>query len=152
MTKFACVQSYSNKDYCNLSELLGKTLLSVKYYNEEQEVHFIDNEGTTYVLYHDQDCCEYVYLQDIEGDFRDLVGSPILLSEEVSEDRPPLDEHEGSYTWTFYKFATVKGYVDLRWYGSSNGYYSESVSFVKYKDKIYTDYDPKQQGDSDDDI
>lgn len=37
---------------------------------------------------------------------------------------------EDSWTWTFYRFATVKGTVTVGWYGSSNGCYSERVSFV----------------------
>lgn len=32
---------------------------------------------------------------------------------------------------TFYRIATAKGQVVIRFYGSSNGYYSESVSFAQ---------------------
>lgn len=65
--------------------------------------------------------------QDVCGALEDLVGSPILLAEEVSS------EHNetlcGDECWTFYKFATIKGSVTVRWYGSSNGYYSTAVSY-----------------------
>ena len=68
-------------------------------------------------------------IEDVEGQLEDLEGVPLLLAEEYSEDRGPLGEYDDSYTWTFYKFATRKGYVTVRWYGTSNGYYSESVDF-----------------------
>jgi hypothetical protein len=85
---------------------------------------------TNYVVFsHHQDCCESVYIEDICGDLNDLVGSPLVEAEEVSNyDAEPLYEGEESYTWTFYRFRTLKGSVSVRWYGSSNGYYSESVS------------------------
>ena len=76
---------------------------------------------------HQQDCCETVRINDITGDLQDLVGEPLLISEEVKGATEPDEEHYESYTYTFYKFATRKGYVDVRWLGESNGYYSESV-------------------------
>jgi len=57
-----------------------------------------------------------------------LVGEPLLIAEQVSGAAEPDVEHYESYTYTFYKFATRKGYVDVRWLGESNGYYSEGVS------------------------
>jgi len=87
-----------------------------------------ENASERFVFFHPQDCCESVDINDITGDLEDLVGEPLLIAEEVSGATEPDEEHYESYTYTFYKFATRKGYVDVRWLGESNGYYSESVS------------------------
>ncbi len=114
----------------NVSDLLGKTLTKIEHDKEQEELIFTLEDGTRFKLYHEQDCCEHVYLADVNGEFDDLIGSPLTMAEEIEGDQPPQPEYD-SITWTFYKFATVKGYVTLRWIGSSNGYYSESVNFDK---------------------
>jgi hypothetical protein len=116
-------------EYFNVEVLKGKTLASLV--NEGDELVFKTTDGETYRMYHEQDCCEHVRIEDIVGDLEDLVGSEILIAEEVEGESPADFEAYESYTWTFYKFATRKGYVDLRWLGESNGYYSEGVSFIK---------------------
>ena len=117
--------------HCNVDVLKGKTLSSITGEVGDGEVVFVTTDGERYRMYHEQDCCESVSLEDIVGDLQDLVGSEILIAEEVEGESPTDFEEYESHTWTFYKFATRKGYVDLRWLGSSNGYYSEGVSFCK---------------------
>lgn len=82
----------------------------------------------TFKMFHHQDCCECVYIEDVNGDFMDLIGSPILVAEEREAENVEAAE---SGTWTFYTLRTVKGSVDIRWNGESNGYYSESVDFFE---------------------
>lgn len=123
----------------NISELLGKTLLSIDVqigsYKTDDSVTFNCTDGSRYKMLHFQSCCERVTIEDINGDLDDLIGSPILKAEEVtnSDGNPEgiTKEYQDSFTWTFYHLATVKGYVTIRWYGESNGYYSESVDFIK---------------------
>ncbi|AGY48526.1 hypothetical protein Spock_126 [Bacillus phage Spock] len=123
--------SWNNEDF-EFEELVGKTFTRIK--NERSdELVFYDTDGEIYVMYHQQDCCESVYIEDIDGDLDDLLNSPILMAEAVSESGN--DSDYGTSTWTFYKIATIKGTVTLRWLGESNGYYSESVDFVRVTDE-----------------
>lgn len=113
--------------------LVGQTLTAVDVSADKETVIFTADDGKTYKMYHCQDCCESVALEDIDGPLETLIGSPILQAEvsESSDCGSKDGQCEDSYTWTFYKLATAKGHVTLRWYGSSNGYYSESVDFVQ---------------------
>jgi len=120
----------------DFSELKGKTLKEISGEVGDEKMIFKVTDEEIYKLFHEQDWCESVSIEDICGDISDLVGYPILLAEEVINDNETpegveLPEYYDSYTWTFYKLATIKGSVTIRWYGESNGYYSEGVDFKK---------------------
>jgi len=119
--------------YNDVNELIGKILVKIESYSDEILFHTDDNK--IYKMYHEQDCCENVSVEEIIGNLDDLIGMPITMAEEENniEDKPRND-YDDSFTWTFYKFATIKGYVTIRWYGTSNGYYSESVEFRLLED------------------
>lgn len=119
-----------------LKDLVGLTLASVSGGVGDDELVFTTTEGRVFCFHHSQDCCEQVSIESIVGDLEDLIGEPLLLAEEVTHhgENPEgvtVPDYQDSFTWTFYKFATRKGYVDVRWYGESNGWYSESVDFFE---------------------
>lgn len=124
-----------------VGEMKGLTMERVTRFNGDdgEELRFTATNGRVFRLYHDQDCCESVSIEEISGDLADLEGHPLLEAEELSNEPEPAkteDEYQPeSYTWTFYRFTTIKGTVRVRWYGESNGYYSERVDFEEVTPK-----------------
>ena len=121
----------------NFGDLKGKVIENIYVEKGDKDLLYFETfDKKLYLMCHFQDCCEDVHIEDICGDLLDLVDSPILLAEEVSK-RNEDDNCDDSETWTFYKLSTIKGSVTIRWYGTSNGYYSESVDFMDVSDDSF---------------
>jgi hypothetical protein len=129
-----------------IEALIGCVFSTISGDKDSEELVFWMANGSSFKMYHSQDCCESVHIEDICGELDWLINAPILEAYENSSDME-IDhlgneinagaEHDKnsswedySQTWTFYRITTVKGTVTIRWYGSSNGYYSESVNVV----------------------
>jgi hypothetical protein len=126
--------------------LEGKTLVRTKGLLVGSSFATLWTEDEIFEMYHSQDCCEEVFIEEITGDIPDLIGRPILKAEECcagaqaepgedanlrtfqSEPDPYPDGRE-STTYTFYRLITIASSVVIRWRGESNGYYSERVDF-----------------------
>lgn len=117
-----------------IKALIGKTIDKIDGGVESRKLVFHTSDGLVYAMYHIHVCCEDVYVDDIIGNLEDIIGSPVLrASEETSDENPEgvKKEYQDSFTWTFYHIATIKGAITIRWYGESNGCYSEDVSFLR---------------------
>lgn len=114
--------------------LMGKTIADIQGLKKDSEyVQIRFTDGSYLSMYHEQDCCESVTLEDFDNDAETLIGSTMLkveecISNENDEEFNPLADYDYSYTWTFYTIFTSKGIMKLRWYGTSNGWYSEDVT------------------------
>ena len=114
-----------------ISKIIGKTAIS--YTETDGKLILAFDDKTQIKFYHDQDCCESVEIDQIDGDLNSLIGKPLLMAEIAESDGEAKNTGyygDDSWTWTFLKLATSNGYVTVKWYGSSNGYYSESVDYV----------------------
>lgn len=116
-----------------ISDLIGKTITAIQgVVQYEDEVIFTCSDGTRYKMHHYRECCESVCLEEIVGDPTDLIGTVLDARLEYGEYEKSHDYDSG--TWSFYIIQTTKGAVTLRWLGTSNGYYSETVDFEELKD------------------
>ena len=108
-----------------IKQIIGK--IPTNILEDVEEIWMFFSDGSRCKLYHSQQCCESVVVEDVNGDWNDLIGHPLLVAEERTDEGGTWWGHQ---TWTCYTFRSVGGSVDVRWLGESNGYSSESVDFV----------------------
>lgn len=137
--------------HVDIEDLLGARVEKVEIKKEYESITQVDihTDDGVFSIGHIQDCCECVDLIDVDGDLQDLVGGRIVLAEVVGlwngydgkwtdgydSTNRPADLEPAEYescTWTFMKLGTEKVSLTMRWYGSSNGYYSEHVDIVHH--------------------
>ncbi len=84
-----------SNEFPKFSDLLGRTLIEVKNFDND-EIQFATDDGKRFRLYHDQDCCESVNVDEIIGNLDDLIGSPLTMADESSSDERPAEvpKHE----------------------------------------------------------
>ena len=112
--------------------LVGETLTSLEMQGDV--LVFTCESGKVFEMGYIPDCCASCYLESGLEDAKDLVGQKLERAMVDSSYTTPEDyKHEWSepesQTWTFYTLRTNKGTAQLRWFGSSNGYYSETPTF-----------------------
>ena len=112
-----------------MEEFYGKVIVGVDGLEVGSgEVVITFEDGSSFHMWHSQDCCESVSINDIDQSFDSLEGATFFDCEESTRHG---NTDYGDETWTFYTIRTDKGYAWIRWYGESNGYYSTGVS-TKY--------------------
>jgi hypothetical protein len=109
---------------CPISTIIGQKILKIKISEDKCTILFYTDKSK-FIMHHGQECCEDVHLEEVHGgDLTDLEGTIITSA---SEDI--CSNEEG--TLTFYRFGNKDITLTIRWIGTSNGYYSENVSFTE---------------------
>jgi hypothetical protein len=137
ISKLSSVFVSGHQESIGIGYLVDKSLDDVIVNNSKTEVAFHLSNGEIMIFYHEQDCCENFVLEDVDGDFYDIINTKILLAEErISTDSDGINNainYNDSNTWTFYTIRTLRGTITMRFCGSSNGYYSERCDICLIK-------------------
>ena len=117
-------------------DILNKEIVEIKGLEQgSSEVLIVFTDGSVLEQIHHQDCCECVEVEQVDGDIGRHIGAKCIgidtrVVELGDEGFKGNSDYYESATATFYTLTTSKGYLDWRWVGESNGYYSEDVSMV----------------------
>jgi len=112
-------------------DLVGKTIVRGDMRKGADKVWFETADGMlfTMFMYEDPMTEQAVWLEDVVGDMDIILNTEILKAEVVTRESQGDPASDWRYQdWTYYKLATIKGYVDMRWCGvSSYDGYSRDV-------------------------
>lgn len=115
-----------------MEELTGLTIKELYVGGEEQDwLVFVTDDGKEVLYETFADCCSETWFADITGvDY--LLGATVTSVEEIKteevEDERTRQEYDTVYG---YKLTTNKGYVDIVYRNSSNGYYGGECAHVE---------------------
>ena len=99
------------RNSCDIKDMVGKKITGIYY--DEENFQILTDDGV-YAFYHEQSCCESVWLTQVDGISDKIIGSRIVITEDVLDEK---DTEYGHTTWSFYKIGTNKGMIDFRWQG-----------------------------------
>lgn len=133
------------KNKTNFFDMIGCKIESVKVdKNKETTTFCFEDEKRVARFYHEQDCCEEVYIYQTNIDeschgktivsIVELIGDEYATKNEQQTVIHDKEKHKTvpyeCETWTRYEIELDDGSkMFMLWHGVSNGYYSESVNF-----------------------
>ena len=124
------IQTMNTKDSNFAVALIGEHLISVEGLKVgSTEVIFKTASGRTFKMYHEQDCCESVNVTRHSTPYTYGEGLAVKEATEKIEQNIPASESATRTTFCI-NGGSYSGFF-IEWVGESNGYYSESVSFVE---------------------
>lgn len=113
-------------------ELFGQCIKHIYTDDDKEYLVFINNLDNFWTYYAEKDCCSYSWFESINNP-ENLIDARVIGIEEKDEDyeeenfKEDSDEVIKIYGYTL---KTYKGYTDIEFRNSSNGYYGGDCIFM----------------------
>lgn len=101
--------------------LLGFTLSAVEHNDDDEVITFTRTDGVQVKMYHEQECCEHVWIEEIHGDLQALIGHPLTTAEVYTRDGGESEDGDDRM-FTFYRIGNERHLTTIRWCGESHHY------------------------------